>query len=250
MRITCAICLSGLFTSRMITGTVSITEKNPAENVIVQLETMSDTWTYGIPDPSSLFFQQLGTQSFNLTVYLKEDVPPGGVYQLSIRAFASSTLDSADDNRQLLVIPTWYLAAEATLLEEPRGVVPGSTVSGVVEILNTGSRYSDYFLVVAEDPDDVIEKVVFNQPVELGPNMLEKAQFDVEVQASAPLGNHRVVISLLTRTDSGEIQSLDTFSINLEVVESEEGLAFGMVTMGVLVLVGLMAIAILLRRKA
>jgi uncharacterized membrane protein len=233
-----------------LTGTVTIIEKNPAETVLVELYIWGDSWTYALPDPGSFIFHQLGTQSFNLTVFLKEDAPPGDIYQVSIRAYASSTLDSGDDIRLLSVIPTWSLASEATLMEEPKDVSPGGAATGIVEILNTGSRYADYFLVVAEDPDGVVALVELHQPVELAPNLLEKARFDIEVDPSASPGEHRVVIGLMTRLDAEETQSLDTFEVVISVVEPEDVTGPGILLMGVLVVVGLMAVAILLRRKA
>ena len=237
-------------TSRTMTGTVSITEKNPGETIVVTLYLYDDTWTYGVPDPGSFIFQQRGTQSFNLTVYLVEDAPPGGVYQMSISAQAESQLDAAADSRVLTIIPTWELAAETTLVEEPGPSAPGGTTSGLVEIKNSGSMYAEYFLVVAEDPDGVVEAVDFRQSVELAPNWIKKFKFDLELSDTATLGEHRVVLGLMTQADEDETLSLDTFSFIVEVVRSEEGTSSSIVIVSVLCFLGLMVLALLLRRKA
>lgn len=238
-------------THDVVEGWVRLLDKRPGDNVFVEMSTGGSDQLYHVVDPFTFTFTELGTRYFNVTVFLKEDNPPGESYQMFVRAFASTLGDSTDDAIVLTVHSTWFLAAEAELIEPPREVVPGRGSTGIVEVINTGSRWAAYELTLEGDPDGVVSSIRFEQEVQLLPNFWEKAEFRVKTRDDATPGTHRVSIALTTTLDDGTAQRLDGFSFDLEVEEPQDRSPAGPVLVLVLAVIACgLAVAYHLRRKA
>ena len=146
-------------TSGIIAGSVTLSDKVPGESVSVQFAIFGAPELYMITEPGSFIFTDLGTEYFNVTIFLKEDTPPGGDYKMTIGVTASSRTSSATADRQVTVYPTWDVMAEATILKGPPAVEPGGTTTGKVEVRNTGSRYVECDLAIQAGPDGVVKEV-------------------------------------------------------------------------------------------
>lgn len=236
-------------TSGVIAGSVTISSKVPGESVSVQFTYISNGELYALPDPGSFIFTDLGTEYFNITIFLKEDTPPGGDYRITIVVTASSRNSSTTDNRQITVYPTWEVMAEATILKEPPAVEQGGTTTGEVEVRNTGSRYVVCDLVVQGDPGGVVKEVALLSSISVTPNLWDKAEFRIDVEPNAPVGVHTVLLGVVTQMDDGTVLILDVVTIELEVEERAGFDPVGpiIILVGGLVILGVLALS--LRRK-
>ena len=237
-------------TSGTIAGSVTLSSKMPGEGVSVQFSYIGAPELYALPEPGSMIFTELGTEYFNITIFLKEDTPLGGDYRISIVVTASSRTTSAEDTRQVTVYPAWDVMAEATILKAPPAVGPGGTTTGKVEVRNTGSRYVMCDLVLQGDPDRVVKEVTLLSSLGVPPNIWDKAEFDIVIEADAPVGMHTVALGLVTQMDDGTVLILDVITIEVEVEEKEGFDPLGpiIVLVGGLVILGVLALS--LRRKA
>ncbi len=236
--------------SGVIAGSVTLSSKVPGEGVSVQFSYVSTDELYALPEPGSFIFTDLGTEYFNITIFLKEDTPPGGDYRITIVVTASSRTSSTTDNRQVTVYPTWEVMAEATVLKAPPAVGPGGTTTGEVEVWNTGSRYVECDLVLQGDPDGVVKEVALLSSLDVTPAIWDKAEFIIEVEPNAPVGMHTVLLGVVTQMDDGTVLILDVVTIELEVEEPAGFDPVGpiIVLVGCLVVLGVLAVSF--RRKA
>jgi hypothetical protein len=206
---------------------------------------------YGSVDPASFVFQEIGTEYFNLTVWVKEDTPEGNPLHMSVGAHASSRTDADDFRVDLNVYPKHkVISGETTLVEDPGRVEAGGSTTGTVEIFNEGTRPTTYSLVLMNDPDKVVKSIRFFDDPEMGQNYLKKVDFEVRVKADASIGTHSVQVGLQTYGDSGDPLIVDTFSFDLQVTEPEETFRWGAAVMIVVALVSISgAVAFAIRRR-
>lgn len=237
-------------TSGVIAGSVTISSKVPGESVSVQFSYYGAGELYALPEPGSFIFTDLGTQYFNVTIFLKEDTPPGGDYRITIGVTASSRNSASTCDQQVTVYPTWEVMAEATVLKAPPAVEPGGTTVGKVEVRNTGSRYVVCDLILQGDPDGVVKEVALLSSIGVTPNIWDKAEFSIEVGPNAPVGVHTVVLGVVTQMDDGTVLLLDVVTIEVEIEEATGFDPVGpiIVLVGGLVILGVAAY--LFRRKA
>ena len=233
-------------TSGIIAGSVTLSSKVPGESVSVQFAIFGAPELYMITEPGSIIFTDLGTEYFNVTIFLKEDTPPGGDYKMTIVVTASSRTSSATDERQVTVYPTWFVMAEATILKEPPAVEPGGSTTGMVEVRNTGSRYVECELVLQGDPDGVVKEVALLSSLGVTPNIWDKAEFRLDIAPNAPAGVHTVLLALVTQMDDGTVLTLDMVTIEVEV---EETAGFDPVGPIIVLVATLIAIAALILRR-
>ncbi len=233
-------------TSGVIAGSVTISSKVPGESVYVQFVYYGSGALYALPEPGSFIFTDLGTEYFNITIFLKEDTSPGGDYRITIGVTASSRNSSTTDDRQVTVYPTWEVMAEATILKAPPAVEPGGTTTGEVEVRNTGSRYVECDLALQADPDGVVNDVALLSSLDVTPNIWDKAEFRLDIAPNAPAGVHTVVLGVVTPMDDGTLVTLDVVTIEIEV---EEKAGFDPAGVIIVIVVALIAIAALVLRR-
>ena len=233
-----------------IAGSVTLSSKLPGESVSVQFHIAGAVELYALTEPGSFIFTDLGTEYFNVTIFLKEDTPPGGDYRTTIGVTASSRTGSGTADQQVTVYPTWYVKAEATVLKEPPAVEPGGSTTGTVEVRNTGSRYVECDLVVQGDPDGVVKEVALLSSIDVTPNLWDKAEFRIDVEPNAPVGVHTVLLGVVTQMDDGTVLILDVVTIELEVEERAGFDPVGpiIILVGGLIILGVLAFSF--RRKA
>jgi hypothetical protein len=238
----------------LVPGWVDVRDKPPAERVTVEMvvEMQGQFVINAAAYPGTHYFTNPGRQYFNLSLRLAEDTPPGREYLMDVIANAEGAVGFDTDVVHMTVTTVPELAGDAEVFEAPKEVPPGGVASGVVEVRNTGTRYAEYRLAVADDPGEVVEEVRFTMEVEMTPNWVERAPFVLMVDRDARPGTHRIEVQLLVVNDDGGTTNVDRFVIDLVVDEDEEGtFDWYTATVIVLVLVSIAAIiALLLRRKA
>lgn len=238
----------------LVPGWVDVLDKPPAERVTVEVvvEMQGQFVINAAAYPGTQYFTYTGRQYFNLSLRLAEDTPPGREYLMDVIANAEGKVGFDSDVVHMTVTTVPELAGDAEVFEAPGEVPPGGVANGLIEVRNTGTRYAEYRLTVADDPGEVVEELRFTIEVEMTPNWVEKTPFVLKVDRDARPGTHRIEVQLMVVNDDGGTTNVDRFVIDLVVVEDEEPtFDWYTATVIVLVLVSIVAvIAFILRRKA
>jgi len=229
-------------------------KKPPGETITVELLVSKPGQDFigGGAYPDTLYFFYTGRQFFNLTLRLQEDTPPGKTYLVDVDAKAVSKIGYDNDVCHLTVQSVPDLAGKAMMVEPPPSSAPGEITSGIVGVTNSGTMYAEYLLSVSEDLGKIVEDVYFTMEIEMTPNWVENAPFDLVISDSARPGDHHVVLNLLVVQDSGATTIVDRFEFEVTVVEVEEDtFEWGSAMVIVLIFVVIAAIVfIAIRRRA
>jgi hypothetical protein len=209
------------YTEVNVQGWVDVIDKPPGENIAVELLVIKPGQDFigATAYPDFLYFTYTGRRYFNLSLRLQEDTPPGKEYLVSVDANADAKIGYDNDAFHLTVRTVPDLAGKALLIEPPAKVRPGGTTTGTVRVTNDGTRYAEYRLSVRDDPSGCIEDVHFNMEIEMTPNWVEDAPFDVIVSDSTPAGVHKVALDLLVIHDDGSSENVDHFEFEIQVVK-------------------------------
>ena len=240
-------------TSKIVPGWVDVNDMLRGETVAVYLSATSYRDLYAIPEPQVLFFDRDGRQYLNLTVVLMEGSPIDADYNLVVSAEGKTYLHSELSMVTLHVSVTYTLSATAELVSFPAEVTPGESATGTLLVTNTGSVYGEYELRAVSDPDSIAENIGFTIEADLTPGFYEDFEFTVDVAKDAPPGSHMIMVDLWAVTQDGNGERLDSFNMEVRVVDDDEGIGGTiLVAMTLVTVIALVAIvgAISLRRKA
>ena len=235
----------------VVPGWVDINDMRMGETVSVKLSCTGYADLYAGPDPPHLIFERDGRQFFNLTITLLEDAPIDYLNEILLTADAKTYLDQAMAYAELTVEPIYEISATARVVNAPARAAPGEETTGVLKVTNTGTIYGEYYLTKASDPDKVVDEISFarSREAELTPGFYDDFDFRIKIADDAPPGKHRVTIDLWATTQYDTGGSMDTFTITVTVTE-EPVYSSGTVTVAILLVIALLAIATyMLRRK-
>ncbi|MCJ2540477.1 MAG: hypothetical protein LN414_04320 [Candidatus Thermoplasmatota archaeon] len=240
------------FTEIQIQGWVEMLNKPPGETVEVELS-VSNLGQYNIgvfTQPNIFYFFYEETRYFNLSLRFQEDTPPGFEYLVDVDAMADSLIGSDLDTFHLTVNTVPELSGEASMLEQPPDARPGEVTTGVVQVTNLGTKYAEYRMSISQDPTAAVESVKFNLEVEMTPHWVEKVPFDVAIAESTPPGSYEIILNLLVLHEDGSTAIVDTFTVEVQVVEPEETYNWGATFMIAVIFVSIVAvIALAIRRR-
>ena len=136
------------------------------------------------------------------------------------------------------------------MLEQPPDARPGEVTTGVVQVTNTGTKYAEYRMSISQDPNAVVESIKFNLEVEITPNWVEKVPFDVTIVESTPPGSYEFTLNLLVLHEDGSTAIVDTFTVEVQVVEPEETYNWGATIMIAVIFVSIVSVvALAIRRR-
>jgi hypothetical protein len=206
-----------------VEGWVEMTKKPPGETVEVLLEVIAmDPGVWGAPAPSSLFFHQVGTKLFNLTIWLEDYEAPGIDHRIEVHARADSLLGSDGDAAGIEVRGIPKYEAEVEMIEPPGEARPGGSLTGTLQIWNRGTMWSTYVPTMVSNPEGVVDTIEFTIDAEVQANIIKKVPFEIKVAEDAEAGTYQVTIGILAVLQDDSTAIMDTLNVTIKVKASDE----------------------------